>query len=275
MPRTFSEQLKYYIKATPLSVRRVAVQAGIPKQTLFNWLNGKEPRLYPGLEADLTRLGQALRMDAPALNQLLLSIQYNPNSIVSNAKKERMNQSQTPTGWFLTGSKPNSYTVGIENEAGNNTTCAYLRSTEPITEQEGFGSLMQHFKSHRFRGKRVCYSARVQTENVEGWVGLWMRVDGLEQVGVMAFDNMQNRSITGTTNWETYDIVLDVPNESEAIAFGILLVGSGTARLSDVKLEPVSLNVPTTSLDCAINLLDEPTNLDFSADHQQETAPES
>ena len=70
--------------------------------------------------------------------------------------------------------------------------------------------------------------------------------------------------IKGTTEWTRDNVVLDVPEESELIAFGILLAGSGTARIADVTLEPVGLDVPTTDTQPKMSLPDEPVNLDFS-----------
>ena len=57
-------------------------------------------------------------------------------------------------------------------------------------------------------------------EEVKGWAGLWMRVDGKEKTGI-AFDNMANRSIKGTTDWKTYEVVLDVPDDAEEIFFEV------------------------------------------------------
>ena len=105
--------------------------------------------------------------------------------------------------------------------------------------------MLQAFKGSEYRGKRLRFSAYVKTQNVEQWVGLWMRMDRSRQEGI-SFDNMQNRPIRGTNNWQKYEIVLDVPQETTGIFFGILLVGAGHAWLSDVQFETVSDSVPTT-----------------------------
>lgn len=78
------------------------------------------------------------------------------------------------------------------------------------------------FKADSYRGKRMSFSAVVKSADVENWAGLWMRIDGPFERS-LGFDNMQNRSIKGTTNWQKYGVVLDVPMESINIAFGILL----------------------------------------------------
>ena len=46
----------------------------------------------------------------------------------------------------------------------------------------------------------------VKSQDVVGWAGLWMRVD--QGKDAVAFDNMQDRSIKGTTDWRHDDVIL-------------------------------------------------------------------
>jgi len=88
-----------------------------------------------------------------------------------------------------------------------------------------------------------------------------MRVDkGTEP---LAFDNMQKRPIIGTTGWQRYYIVLDVPKDATGIAFGILLSGPGQVWLNSTKFEIVGLDVPATTTS-EKNLPGKPVNLDFN-----------
>ena len=120
---------------------------------------------------------------------------------------------------------------------------------------------MQQFKADAYRGQRLRLAALVCSEGVERWAGLWMRVDGAGRHS-LAFDNMQNRGITGTTDWTLYSVVLDVAQrESTLIAFGVLLSGAGQIRIADVRIEPVGLDVPSTG---GPQLRDHPINLDFT-----------
>src|SRR5690606_11599521 len=45
------------------------------------------------------------------------------------------------------------------------------------TAVEGFVSVAQSFAASDYRSKRVRFSALVKSESIEGWGGLWMRVD--------------------------------------------------------------------------------------------------
>jgi hypothetical protein len=102
-------------------------------------------------------------------------------------------------------------------------------------------------------------SASAKSDGIGNWAGFWMRVDE-PQSNAISFDNMQDRPIKGTTGWTTYQIVLDVPENSSDIAFGLLLNGAGQVWLSNFHFEVVSNNVPTTG---KANIPDLPVNLNF------------
>ena len=168
-------------------------------------------------------------------------------------------QAAVPTGWILAGSKPKSYEVGTDSQAAyNGHPSAYLKAREPVSD--GFGTLMQEFRADKYVGKRVRFSAFAKSDGVADWAGLWMRVD--KDKDSVAFDNMQDRPIKGTTGWQRYEVVQDVPQDATGIFYGILLGGSGTVWLNSARFEVVGADVPTTG-GKSPKLLDGPTNLDF------------
>jgi hypothetical protein len=168
-------------------------------------------------------------------------------------------QAAAPKGWFVAGSKPTEYESGIDTVAAyNGHPSAYLKAK--VSSVEGFGTLMQDFRADHYLGKRVRFSGFVKTERAQDWAGLWMRVD--KESKQLAFDNMEDRSIKGTTDWKQYDVVLDVPQDATGIFFGVLLSGTGTVWLSEAKFEIVGPNVPTTNR-VVQSRQDEPVNLGF------------
>jgi hypothetical protein len=164
-----------------------------------------------------------------------------------------------PAGWYLSGAKPADYESGTDAQAHYNShPSAYLKSKK--AEIDGFGTLMQNFRADQYAGKRLRFTAFVKTEGVQDWAGLWMRVDkGKESV---AFDNMYDRPIKGTSGWQQYAVVLDVPQNASGIFFGVLLHGTGTVWMNSVKIEAVGPDVPTTALP-TMQDRDHPINLDF------------
>ncbi len=170
--------------------------------------------------------------------------------------------SHAPTGWFLAGSKPANYDTGVDKEVVNDgRPSAFLRSS--ASSPEGFGTLMQTINAAGYAGKRVRLRAWVKSQDIADWAGVWMRVD--KERTAVAFDNMQNRPIKGTQPWSMYDVVLDVPQDSTGISFGVLLSGTGEVWINGVTFEIVGDNVPVTARPLqGTKLPDHPMNLDFT-----------
>jgi hypothetical protein len=164
-----------------------------------------------------------------------------------------------PTGWLLSGSDAASYEMqrdtGVTRDGKPSGRLASTRTPK------GFGTMMQCVAPTNYLGKRVRLSGYVQSKDVTSWAGLWMRVDGEgSPPRCLAFDNMQNRAIKGSSEWARYEVVLDVPQEATAICFGILLDGPGAVWLSGTRFEVVDTSVPTTS---PVYNKKQPENLDF------------
>ncbi|MFB5674164.1 helix-turn-helix domain-containing protein [Paenibacillus terreus] len=172
-------------------------------------------------------------------------------------------ESNSIKGWFLSGSHPSCYEMGIDRQVVHQGTgSGYLRSVT-VDSHEQFATMMQMFKAGYYLGKRIRLSAFVKTREVdEGYTGLWMRVDTAAG-DILQFDNMSNRQLKGTLDWNHYSIVLDVPPQSAAISFGVLLAGRGQVWVDRFSFEEVPETVPSTNLEISGELLDEPTNLSF------------
>lgn len=162
-------------------------------------------------------------------------------------------------GWKLAGSLPQEYDLTVVPDDRGPGKAASLRAKS--ANPDGFGTILQWCRADAYRGARVRLSAEVKAEGVTGWAGLWMRIDGpgqtLRYAGIawtrvygpaamLGFDNMQDRPITGTRDWERYAVVLDVPEASAALYYGLLLSGGGRVWLAGLRLETVGADVPVT-----------------------------
>jgi hypothetical protein len=170
-----------------------------------------------------------------------------------------MSDFKHPKGWYFAGAAPDDYEMGVDPSLlRDGKPCAVIRTR--VEKPSGFGTLMQTFKADDYVGRRVCLSGWVKTDRANRCT-LWMRVDG-EKNRTAAFDNMHDRPIQGTTDWQKYEVVLDVPELSIHIAFGMMLDGPGVAWLNKVKLKKVSKKVPTTGQHSGTRLK-KPYNLSF------------
>lgn len=176
--------------------------------------------------------------------------------------KEETNMELKVKGWFLSGSNPFNYEMGIDHEIVHQGKASGYLKSKAVLDSTEFATMMQTFKANQFVDKRIRLSCFICTENVDTYAGIWMRVDDTME-DVLQFDNMSNRPIKGTTKWNHYSIILDVPPQSAVISFGIILSGQGTIWADQFIFEEVNKSIPTTNLEVHGELLDEPVNLSF------------
>ena len=149
-----------------------------------------------------------------------------------------------PAGWAKTGSHPQQYEIVIDTSVRHGgKAAAHVRFTGE--KAEGFGGLGQGFRADEYRGKRLRMSAWMKTEEVEA-AHLWLRLDA--ERTTVGFDNMDDRVVKGTTQWQKYDLTLDVPAETVNVAFGFFIHGRGEAWVDDFRFEAVGTDVATTDL---------------------------
>jgi hypothetical protein len=247
----FAGLLDSYLHQAGLPLRRVASQAGIPHQTLFNWLNGTQPRWHAALPQDLHRLGDTLGLAENEMTQLLrVTGCMAAQPLTFEAQEVPMENSyRMPKGWFVGGDAPETYDLGVDpNVTFENHPCIAIVGHPDSIDFAGLG---QSFNADFYHGKRVRYSAAIRSVDVDNRVALWMRVDGANGK-ILAFDNMKDRFVTGTTDWAHYSIVLDVSEEAEKIFLGFLMAGNGQAWVGDIHLDIVGMDVPTTDIEAEI-----------------------
>lgn len=172
-----------------------------------------------------------------------------------------MNRKEVPQGWTVTGNRIEDYDVALDKqEAHLGSASARIQSVK--RGAEGFVTMMQMFRADRYAGKRVRLTAFVKSEGIAGWAGLWMRIDR-KNGDMLQFDNMQDRPVAGTRDWNQYAVVLDVPEPSHAVAFGALLCGEGKLWVDNFRIDEVDDRTPTTGQGAEEGMPAEPVNLNF------------
>jgi hypothetical protein len=164
-----------------------------------------------------------------------------------------------PQSWFKNGQPPaaDKCLAGVDADLEARGT---LNITLQCAEQlDGFVGAMQSFAANKYRGQRIRFSAQIKSKNLDGWGGIWMRVDDTDKPGA-SFDNMQGRPVKGTTDWTPYSVVLDASDKAQGIFFGTLMIGKGQLWISDLRFEVVSHDTPLTGQATA----NEPGNLQLA-----------
>lgn len=172
---------------------------------------------------------------------------------------------QLPPGWTFSSANSDDYDAGIDEKIKHSgTRCVYLKSI--VAEPRPLAYLSQGFSPEPYLGKRLRMTAWVKSNCNGGKVQLWLRIAGdwaNSSTKPNCFDNMEDRPIHDVTDWTQYKIVVEVPDTSTFIDFGLMLTGSGQAWVDDFSFETVGDDVALTSNDR--NSKSEPFNLNFEA----------
>ncbi len=178
-----------------------------------------------------------------------------------------MNQmkNEIPDGWWkIENDNKDSYSFGIDKEISyEGSKSAFIVSVEE--KIEGFATLMQSVDAAPFIGKKIKMTGFAKSENIEGWAGFWLRIDGEAKVEGewperLGFDNMEDRPIKGTTNWTKYEIIMDVPNESVELLYGPILSGKGKLWIDNISFQEVT---DDGTSDAKIYITEGPINTNF------------
>ncbi len=177
---------------------------------------------------------------------------------------------KAPQGWHANGTNTKAYLAGVDTQTTwGGMPSAYVQST--TAGEKDFGGMMQTIAADNYAGKRVRLSGWVKTEDAnDGGGHLWLRVDGQERGQVLQFDNMGNRAVKGTADWQEASVVLDVPANAAALAYGFFVQGGGKMWVNGQKIEEVGQDVASTNMvrpnGQPTNLPKTPTNLGFYPD---------
>ena len=151
------------------------------------------------------------------------------------------NENSYPIEWESFGS--NDYKVYIDST--NVKSGKFSAVIEGNNSKSGFKALAINLPNN-YKGESIRLSGYIKTENVtDGHAGLWMRID--PEIG---FDNMNDRGIVGTNDWEKYEIILPLkPEKTDRIVIGGLLVGTGKMWLDDLQVSIDGKNLDNKSIE--------------------------
>jgi erythromycin esterase len=111
------------------------------------------------------------------------------------------------------------------------------------TKAEGFVSSNVSIDAAAVRGKQLRLYGWIRTQDISagGFASVWIRTDGGAR---MAFDNMLDRGVTGTSDWREVYAQVVVPDDAKTVVMGPLLVGTGTAWFDDLRIEVADIVPP-------------------------------
>ena len=138
----------------------------------------------------------------------------NKDHVFLNLDFEQVYPDGNAKGWFQGGEGFSVFVDSTISYSGKRSLCI-----KRIGDGK-FGVARSSFPVDQARGKYLKYSGYIKTKNItEGFAGLWWRVDGAG--GILNFDNMKNRGVKGTSDWEKYTIEFKIDDKATNINFGV------------------------------------------------------
>jgi C-terminal processing protease CtpA/Prc len=83
-------------------------------------------------------------------------------------------------------------------------------------------------------GKMLELRGWLRYQDVAGFAGLWQRQDG--KSGMLQFDNMADRKLSGTADWTEYSVMLPLDPKARKVTVGSLIGGTGRVWADDLRL---------------------------------------
>ena len=173
-----------------------------------------------------------------------------------------------PAGWWQVGTPGAGYVVETAASSfGLKSVAVHAENASRTT----FGGIGQAVSAAPYAGSRVQLTAKLKTLEVNGWSGLWVRLDA-EDGRVITLDNMSDRGVYGTRPWRRQRVVLDVPEDAVRIVFGAIQNGSGRTWVDDFEIAPAQPGAVVTAGPSTYGYYNEPVyehppmapdNLDF------------
>ncbi|NJM78833.1 MAG: hypothetical protein HC854_02990 [Flavobacterium sp.] len=142
---------------------------------------------------------------------------------------------ELPDGWIKWG----DYDLKVDE------TIKYFGKQSVLIEngkEVDFGSIAYKLPSN-YKGKKITLEGYMKLENVtDGFAGLILRID--KDGKSIAFDNMQDKKIDGTKDWQKYSITLPFDNTSDHVFVAGILAGKGKAWFDNftVKIDGKNIN---------------------------------
>jgi hypothetical protein len=168
-----------------------------------------------------------------------------------------------PIGWGGGSARNQDYEFGTTaspSVAGKQ--AAYIKA-KPDAAPGAYFVMFQCIKADDYIDRRLRLTGRLRT--IDAGAGqMFLRVDGPApesggQSKVLGFYNMSDRPIRGTTDWDDYQVVLDVPPGSIKVCYGFLLGGGKGEAWAD------GFSISTVSKSVAVSVTPprKPVNLSF------------
>jgi erythromycin esterase len=138
-----------------------------------------------------------------------------------------------PKKWYIAGSSYKTELDSVIKYHGKYS----VRMEKANYKGTTFGCLTGILSSDLLKGKEITLKGYIKVQNIDsGYAGLWLRIDKNNSKSLF-LDNMSNRGIRGTKDWQQVSIKTSIPDEATVAYFGPIFPGGGKAWFDYLEIE--------------------------------------
>ncbi len=173
------------------------------------------------------------------------ALQTERNALQSEMKAQRAIDSYYVAEGWQTAADPDEYELGLDSDcrrAGKYS--AFIKPISPSPAR--YGVLYQTIRADQYRGQRLRFTSHIKIEaptpprrrnSAAIFIGL---KPGLEA----PYADYWKQLLNGPTDWQQYDLVVDVPPDAALIVFGVDAISA--IWIDDLQLEIVGSEIPVS-----------------------------
>ncbi|MGZ6371293.1 MAG: hypothetical protein ACXWPM_11110, partial [Bdellovibrionota bacterium] len=135
-------------------------------------------------------------------------------------------------GWFIAGSDPQDFSVGIDSTIAGGVGAAFISSLGENIKRE---VELNHCGDPGI-AKHVRLSAWIRVEGVVGYANLHLRAENNSHARI----SDQHTPFSGTTEWRQVQVLMNVPPQAAHLIYGVTLEGLGKIWIRDVRIGPLN-----------------------------------
>jgi len=150
-----------------------------------------------------------------------------------NGNFEILDKAGQPEGWNLTWNGKNSGEVKLDSLIKKQGKYSVSIST---TKKPAYSVAIDYPIKRKLSGKNLILVGTIKTENIiDGYAGMWIRIDGGDQQ--LEMQMMEKQNLQGTNDWKEYrlDVPYDEGNATE-IHIGAMITGKGKMWVDSIRL---------------------------------------
>jgi C-terminal processing protease CtpA/Prc len=191
---------------------------------------------------------EAVGTDVPVTDFLA----YEPEPL--NLDFERIENGEFP-GWRFGGRDMPAYIIEADSQAvskGAQSITIHSASAPPDT----WAIAWQRVAVGAYKGQQVRLTAQIKTDSVTGEVLVGLEYNG-HNYSNQSRKNVSSPALTGTNDWTTIELLLDLAEGAKTISFSFFFSGAGQLWVDDVRLEAVGPSAWTPEKEKVENYLNE------------------